>query len=95
MRVLWTAPAIRNLEEIADFLAERNPLAAYRVVNAIYSKAETLLAENPMMGRTGRDPGTRELVITGTPYIVGYRVAEHVEILAVLHGAQNWPKRLQ
>jgi toxin ParE1/3/4 len=37
-------------------------------------------------------PGTRELVVTGTPFIVVYRVeAATVVILRVLHGAQRWP----
>ena len=91
MRVVWTAPALVHLEEIADYLGERNPAAAQRVVNAIFSKAEALLAENPMIGRRGRDPETRELVITDTPYIVGYRITDRVEILAVIHGARDWP----
>ena len=32
-------------------------------------------------------------VVTGTPYILPYRVrAETIEILRVLHGAQQWPE---
>ncbi|MBU2719510.1 type II toxin-antitoxin system RelE/ParE family toxin [Acidithiobacillus ferridurans] len=40
----------------------------------------------------GRQQGTRELVIPHTPFIVVYR-ARHgrLEILRVLHGAQQWP----
>lgn len=52
------------------------------------------LPQNPEMGRTGRVKGTRELVVTGTPFIVIYRVnqkAKHVEALRVLHGSQQWP----
>jgi toxin ParE1/3/4 len=94
MRVVWTRPALAHLEEIADYLAERNPAAAHRIVNAIHSKVETLLSENPSIGRPGRDPSTRELVVTRTPYIVGYRVTDQVEILAIMHGAQDWPDRL-
>jgi len=42
----------------------------------------------------GRVPGTRELVVTGTPYIVAYRVRdETVEILRVFHAARKWPER--
>ncbi len=40
-------------------------------------------------------PGTRELVVTGTPYIVPYRVkGQEVEVLRVYHGARHWPGRL-
>jgi toxin ParE1/3/4 len=95
MQVTWTPSALSHLEEIADYLAQRNPSAAHRVVNAIYSQTQTLLSENPMIGRRGRDPETRELVITNTPYIVAYRVTERVEILAVIHGARRWPERFE
>ncbi len=95
MRVIWTPPALSHLEEIADYLAERNPSAAHRVVNAVYSKTQTLLSQNPMIGRRGRAPETRELVITNTPYIVGYRVTDRIEILAVIHGAREWPESFE
>jgi plasmid stabilization system protein ParE len=41
-------------------------------------------------------PDTRELVISGTPYIVAYTVLDRqkVEILAVFHGKQKWPESL-
>ncbi len=46
------------------------------------------------MGRAGRVPGTRELLIPGTPYIIPYRVrAGAVEILRVFHAARRWPER--
>ena len=91
MRVAWSGAALFHLEEIADYLEERNPTAAHRVVNAIYSKAQALLSENPEIGRKGRISGTRELVVTGTRYIVAYRVTDRVEILAVIHAAREWP----
>ncbi|CLR06874.1 Uncharacterised protein [Mycobacterium tuberculosis] len=44
------------------------------------------------MGRSGEIKGTREFVVTGTPYIVAYRVTEkQVEVLFVQHGAREWP----
>jgi toxin ParE1/3/4 len=49
----------------------------------------------PAIGRPGRVAGTRELVVSGTPYIVPYRVrGERVQIITVLHSAQRWPDRL-
>lgn len=51
-----------------------------------------VLSRHPEIGRQGRAGGTRELVVSRTPYIVAYRVADRrVEVLAVLHGAQQWP----
>ena len=52
------------------------------------------LSQHPEMGRSGRVQGTRELVVGGTPFIVIYRVkpkAQRIEVLRVLHGAQQWP----
>jgi plasmid stabilization system protein ParE len=47
------------------------------------------------MGRPGRLPGTRELVIVGLRYIVAERTtAETVDILAILRAARRWPDRL-
>jgi plasmid stabilization system protein ParE len=46
----------------------------------------------PHAGRPGRVPGTRELVIADTPFIVIYRVvAKTLQVIAVLHAAQKWP----
>ena len=52
-----------------------------------------MLAEVPGMGRPGRKPHTRELVVPGSPCIVPYSVTQgRIEIIAVLHGARNWPE---
>ena len=52
------------------------------------------LAAHPHMGRPGRVPGTRELVVTRFRYILPYRVREQsVEILRVFHTARKWPQR--
>jgi len=50
------------------------------------------LAQHPKMGRPGRVKGTRELVISGTPFVVIYRLkARRVDIIRLLHSAQQWP----
>jgi toxin ParE1/3/4 len=51
------------------------------------------LAEFPNVGRPGRVPGTRELVVSGTPFIAVYKVEANILWVArVLHGAQRWPE---
>ena len=92
MDVVWTTPALSDLDQIQDFIGRDSPAAAYRVTSSIIGKAARLLADNPMIGRRGRVNGTRELVIAGTAYIVVYRVKQDVEILAVVHGAREWPE---
>ncbi|RFC00668.1 plasmid stabilization protein [Rhizobium leguminosarum bv. trifolii] len=92
MRLVWTKRYLKELADINDYIGERNPRAAVRVVNDIHSKTEKLLSANPFIGRAGEIRGTRELVIPATPYIVAYRVRDdHIEVLFVQHGAREWP----
>jgi len=50
------------------------------------------LATFPMSGRTGRVAGTRELVISNSPFIAAYGIEkDRIVILAIYHGAQQWP----
>ena len=92
MRILWTQRYLSELQAIGDYIAERNPRAAARVVGEIHSKSAVLLSENPFIGRPGDIEGTRELVLPGTPYIVAYRVGDdRVEVLFVQHGDRLWP----
>lgn len=91
MRVVWTALALRELEAIGDYIARDNPSAAVRTVTRVFDRVDAL-ADQPESGRIGRIPGTRELVIIGTPFIVPYRMRdEQIEILSVFHGARRWP----
>ena len=91
MRVRWLRAALANLEAEAEYIAEENPAAAGRVVQRIF-RAVDILKKNPAMGRAGRVPGTRELVVGETPYILPYRVrGDVVEILRVFHAARKWP----
>ena len=91
MRVRWLRSAVRDLHDICEYIADDNPSAAVRIGARIESSV-ALLAEHPLAGRSGRVPGTREVVIAGTRYLVAYRVtAKSVDILAVLHGARRWP----
>ena len=91
MRIRWLRTALRNLDQHADYIANFDPIAARNAVQGIRVAVDQL-ADYPNMGRTGRVPLTRELIVGGTPWIIVYRVrADVVEIIRVLHGAQSWP----
>ncbi len=92
MRIYWSRRYLNELEAIGDYIAERNPRAASKVIRDIHTKTATLLSEHPFTGRIGDIPGTREFVVAGTPYIVAYRVKNNrAEVLFVQHGARLWP----
>lgn len=96
MRVRWTYPASFDLQRLQDHIAQDNPRAAFRVASLIRERANRL-AEHPYSGRAGRVSGTRELVVSDTPYVVAYRInaeEDSVDILAVIHGARKWPETL-
>lgn len=83
-----------DVAELVAYIAADDPRAAYRVHENIRMQTE-LLATHPKIGRLGRIPGTRELVVAGTPYIAAYRVVNDVvTVLRVLHGARRWPQKL-
>jgi toxin ParE1/3/4 len=62
------------------------------VLLATIKERVSVLENNPQIGRSGRVGGTRELVLTGTQYILPYRVkGRQIQILAVFHTARQWP----
>jgi toxin ParE1/3/4 len=58
------------------FIADRESLTAGARLLERFDTAEELLARFPLMGREGRQAGTRELVLSGTPYVFIYRVEQ-------------------
>ena len=94
MKVVWSPRAIAHLVELRAHIARDQPNAAARVAGTLLAAVDRL-ADAPGLGRPGRVAGTRELVVPGTPYVIPYRArGDRVEIVAVFHGRQKWPKRL-
>lgn len=94
MKLTWSAFALSDRDAIFTYIEADNPLAAVAIDERIVSATRRLI-DFPESGRVGRIEGTRELVVSGTPYIAVYTVRETtVRILRVLHGAQEWPDTL-
>ena len=92
MSLQWLPKAIANRVEQIAYIAQDNPLAAIAQGDRIAEQVNMLL-EHPQMGRPGRKKGTRELVISRTPFVVVYRVSgTRIEVIRLLHGSQQWPK---
>ncbi len=93
MQLVWMPRARRERLDAIEFIAQDNPQAALGQLDRIEEQTDMLL-QHPKLGRPGRVKGTRELVISRTPFIVIYRQQgeQRIEILRLLHGAQQWPK---
>lgn len=95
MQVKWLRRALENLNDEAEYIAKDSPRMAGEFVLHIRASARSL-AQHPNIGRPGRIPGTRELVVTRFPYILPYRVrGGALEILRVFHMARKWPKSIR
>jgi toxin ParE1/3/4 len=94
MNVIWSPRAIRHLIAVREFIEKDSDGNAAAVAARILDAIEVLRTQ-PQMGRPGRLAGTRELVVSETPYIVPYRVRrERLELLAVFDGRRQWPRGL-
>jgi toxin ParE1/3/4 len=90
-RVKWLRKALRNIQQIYDYIAETDAEAAAKVVLKIQTGVAQL-EQFPMLGYGGRVQGTRELAIVNTSYFVVYRVQGNtVHILRVLHHSKQYP----
>ena len=92
-RIVWSDEAIVDVADAWAYIAAENEPAANCVVDRIEERVMTL-ARFPLIGRPGREPGTRELVIARTPYIVIYAVSDRsAKIVRVVHSSRQWPER--
>ncbi len=93
MKLLWAGGAQRDLERIERHISRDNRIAAFKTISQI-QRAVEILKRYPRIGRRGRVPGTRELVIAHLPYVVAYKChSETIEVIPVLHGATRRPAK--
>ena len=93
MIVEWAGPALDDLERIRAHLGADNRHAR-KVIDQVFAAVESLEV-TPWIGRPGRRPTTRELVLVAGPHTVAYRVvADAIQVLRVLHTSRRWPRRL-
>ena len=89
-RLRWRPLALVDRSAIMEYIAQDNPVAAIELDEQFEAQAE-LARKTPTLYRPGRVKGTREIVIRPN-YVMVYRVlGDAVEVLRVLHAAQQWP----
>lgn len=91
MQVRWTSAAANDLENIANYLFDKTPENAARLIREVYDTASSL-KNFANRGRAGKKAGTRELVMPALPYVIVYDVrGDTVYIVRILHSSQDWP----
>lgn len=91
MRVIIEETAIADIDALVAWIAKDSPQAAQLVVNKILHAIE-LLELFPQIGHPGKEKGTYERNVSGTPYIVVYEIRKKpsaVLVITVVHGSRN------
>ena len=89
-RLTWRPMALADRDAIMVSIAQDNPTAAIDLDLEFEAKAENARLR-PKLYKAGRVKGTREIVVRPN-YVMVYRViGDEVDVLRVLHAAQQWP----
>lgn len=89
-RVVWTAAAVSDLEEIVDYIARDNPATALSWMEEVFE----LVEEIPKFPRRGRmvpewcEENFRELI--HGDYRIVYITTTPIHIVAVLHSRRDF-----
>ena len=91
----WTEQALSQLDAAHDYIALSNSEEVAARITALIVANVQQLGAFPMSGRSGRIAGTRELVISKTPFVASHAInRDRIVVLALYHGAQQWPESL-
>ncbi|STX88387.1 type II toxin-antitoxin system RelE/ParE family toxin [Legionella feeleii] len=91
MKVKFTKLATQDLQSTKEYISEDKPSAANAIIHRVMESIENIAAF-PSIGRPGRVPHTKELVISSTPLIIVYQVRrDTLFIVRVIHAARKWP----
>ena len=92
MKILWSPLAVDRVSEIAEYIAQDNPVTAESWINTVFKKVEELKAF-PESGRVVPEidnKNIRELIYGN--YRIIYRIEEkRLSVLTVRHGKQMLP----
>lgn len=89
MKLRFTPRARDNIVEIADYLRERSPKAAFRVRGAILASLQ-IISRHPSVGRRQTTEGVRKTVVRGYPYLVYYTLRDReIIVLSIRHAARR------
>lgn len=88
MAIRWTRGALRNLQDLLDYIAADNPGRATSFAQELKDKIERL-EEFPGLGHAGRLPGTREMVLHVNDRVIYQANEGTVQVLRIHHNAMR------
>lgn len=89
MNVVYAPRALRDLQDISAYLADRSPSASVHVLAALKSSIDSL-SYFPELGRLVDDLGHRRMPVPHHPYLIFYRIAgDELIILHVRHTSRR------
>lgn len=92
MKVRFTTAARLQFDGALGFLAERSPVAAYRLSLRV-QQACASLEQFPESGQVRFRSGIRVIKVQRYPYLLFYRIrSDSIEIVSVRHAARRPPK---
>jgi addiction module RelE/StbE family toxin len=86
VRVVWSARALHDVEEIYRFVSIDKPEAARRLAERLLWAGDEL-SQHPHLGRQTRAGDLRELIVGN--YLLIYRITDVIGIVTVVHGARK------
>jgi toxin ParE1/3/4 len=86
----WTETAVENISAIYTYIAQNSPQYAAIIVDRITRRSEQVI-NFPLSGRVVPEFETEQIreVIEGSYRIIYYIKPEQIDVLAVIHGAQQ------
>jgi plasmid stabilization system protein ParE len=92
--LIWTEPALSDLDAIADYIAIDNPEAARELVQRIFRHVEQLIQQPESGSKPPELRGLDYRQIVKSPCRIFYRFdSKHVFILSVMRGEMYLRKR--
>lgn len=84
-----TPQAIQDLEEIHDFIAADNALAALKLLDLFEEKFQ-IIAQSPEMGRKREELAPKLRSFPAGKHVIFYRCGQkRIEVIRVLHGSRD------
>jgi toxin ParE1/3/4 len=92
MKVVFSGPALAELDEILSYIDARSPAGAAHVERRIRHALEHLEDQPEAARQVEQRPAVRRLPLARYPYVIYYTIeAERVVVLRLLHGVRRQP----